>query len=504
MGTLSLFTNLLHGVTIKHILDKVLEEIQMKSGGRKYEDILQKISTMDSVENTGVTMAEKIQKRLEQGKQEFEVSVQAVLDALMKMGALDLSLGDNSRLITKVSGELFEVAGKIQEIAVVASQSTSEVAAAHGNLTENIGTVSDSSEQILKGIKESESQLKLVMEVSGKTIDNSMEMKTDMEKLLEVISNMNDVIASINGISAQTNLLALNASIEAARAGEAGKGFAIVAEEIRKLADETKVLTANMDGFVVSIQEASQQSSQSIDVTVSSLENINEHLKKVHETNVANKKSVEEISEAINTTAAASQEIYSSVVQLEDQAVKVEEETGILNEHAKIMKQVSDSLEEVIKPVASIENQLDDIAKRMGRMSEDAFYMPENQMFVNAVRSAISAHQNWVSTLEKIVTDGVVVPLQTDASKCGFGHFYYAMKPKNRQIKDVWDGIEAKHKELHGIGKSAIQAVWSENEMQAQKELEHAQQLSKEVVGDFEKILGIVEELDSKKERVFE
>ena len=96
----------------------------MKSGGRKYEDILQKISTMDSVENTGVTMAEKIQKRLEQGKQEFEVSVQAVLDALMKMSALDLSLGDNSRLITKVSGELFEVAGKIQEIAVVASQST--------------------------------------------------------------------------------------------------------------------------------------------------------------------------------------------------------------------------------------------------------------------------------------------------------------------------------------------------------------------------------------------
>ena len=345
--------------------------------------------------------------------------------------------------------------------------------------------------------------MKLVMEVSGKTIDNSREMKSDMEKLLEVISNMNEVIASINGISAQTNLLALNASIEAARAGEAGKGFAIVAEEIRKLADETKSLTANMDGFVASIQEASQQSSQSIDITVTSLENINEHLKKVHETNIANKKSVEEISEAINTTAAASQEIYSSVVQLEEQAVKVEEETGILNEQAKTMKQVSDSLEEIIKPVATIENQLDETAKRMGRMSEDVFYMLDNQMFANAIQAAISAHRNWVGTLEKIVTEGVVVPLQTDASKCGFGHFYYAMKPKHIEIKSLWDGIEAKHKELHGIGKSAIQAVWEENDTRAQEEMERACQFSQELIGDFEKILEIVEELDRKKERVF-
>ncbi len=475
----------------------------MMNGTKKYEEIIRNISSMTSVANDGVPEAEMIQKRLVQGKQEFELAVQAVLDALMKMSALDLSLGDNSKLVTSVSGELFEAAEKIQEIAVVASHSTSEVAAAHENLTENIETVSDSSGEILKGIKESESQLKLVMEVSGKTIDNSMEMKSDMEKLLEVISNMNEVIASINGISAQTNLLALNASIEAARAGEAGKGFAIVAEQIRKLADETKSLTANMDGLVTSIQEASQQSSQSIDVTVTSLEEINEHLKKVHKTNIENKNSVEEISEAINITAAASQEIYSSVVQLEEQAVKIEEETGTLNEQAKTMKQVSDSLGEIIKPVASIENQLDETAKRMGRMSEDVFYMLDNQMFANTIQAAILAHRNWVSTLEKIVTESIVVPLQTDASKCGFGHFYYAMKPKHIAIKDLWDGIEAKHKELHGIGKNVIQAVWDENDVRAREELEHANQISQELIGDFEKILEIVEELDQKKEQVF-
>lgn len=296
------------------------------------------------------------------------------------------------------------------------------------------------------------------MEVSGKTIDNSMEMKADMEKLLEIISHMNEVIAAINGISAQTNLLALNASIEAARAVEAGKGFAVVAEEIRNLADETKALLLIWMDFCQVF---------------------------------------------ITTTVSASQEIYSSVVQLEEQAVKVEEETVVLNEQANTMKQVSNSLEEIIKPVSVIESQMDETAKRMGRMSEDVFYMLDNQMFVNAVQGAITAHQNWVSTLEKIVTEGVIVPLQTDASKCGFGHSYYAMKPKNTQIKSVWDGIEAKHNELHGIGKSAIQAVWDEDEIKAQEELERAQQLSKEVIGEFQKILEIVEELERKKEQVF-
>lgn len=473
------------------------------NGRKKYEDILKNISTMVPIKDSSVPAAEDIQKRLGQGKKEFEISLQSVLDALMEMSALDLALSDNSKYITQASSKLSEVAAEIQDIVSVVSHGTKEVSNAQGELAEHIEKVSSSSEEIFKGITESESQLEKVMEVSGKTINNSMEMKADMEKLLQMISHMNEVIASINGISAQTNLLALNASIEAARAGEAGRGFAIVAEEIRELADQTKGLTANMDSFVASIQEASQQSSKSIDVTVSSLENINERLLNVQKVNTENKESIQNISEAINVTVAAGEEIYSSVLQLEEQAERVEEETVILNEQAGNMAQISDSLQEIIKPITAIESQMDDTAKRMGKMSEDVFYMLDNQMFMNSVRGAIIAHQKWVDILTEIVTEGAIIPLQTDATKCGFGHFYYSIKPKNPQVRSIWDGIEAKHKELHGIGKKALQAVWNGNDASAREAVEDARNRSKELIGEFQKMLSLVEELERQKEQVF-
>lgn len=474
----------------------------MKSS-RKYEAALKSISTMRPVKDNSIETAVNIQNRLVQGKQEFEAVVQNVLNALMKMSALDLALGDNSEILSEISESLFRAATDIQGAASSTTQGATEVVAAHENLTGTISQVSNNSEGILKGIKQSEGQLEEVIKVSDNTMNNSMEMKEDMEKLLEVIASMNEVIASINGISAQTNLLALNASIEAARAGEAGRGFAIVAEEIRELADETKSLTANMDEFVASIQKASQQSSKSIEVTVAYLKGMNQNLQDVLKSNHENKSSIEGIVDAITTTAAASQEIYSSIVEIENQVSKAEEDITHLNQQAQAMKQVSQSIKEITKPVTEIETQLDGTAKRLGKMTEDVFYMMDNQMFMSTIRGAILAHQKWVDILADIVENSAAIPLQTDASKCGFGHFYYSMHPKQQEVKAVWDGIESKHKELHGLGASAVQAVWEENTEKAHGDLARARELSKVLIQEFEKILKKAEELDKNQERIF-
>lgn len=93
------------------------------------------------------------------------------------------------------------------------------------------------------------------MELSAQqTVGSTTNLQKGIQMLEDKSHSITDIVSLIAQISSQTNLLALNASIEAARAGDAGKGFSVVAEEIRRLSEQTKNATSNIEQLIVQIQ----------------------------------------------------------------------------------------------------------------------------------------------------------------------------------------------------------------------------------------------------------
>lgn len=466
--------------------------------------VIYNIARMIPVEDGKNPDAAELQKRLRKGREDFNQLVKSVFSSVMKISALDLVMHDCTERMAEVNENLNKVSHEVVATARTTEENMSEVVSVHESFNENIQQVAELAGEMSSKVSESSKELNSIVERSEETMQTSDEMKRDMEQLVNVLNNMTEVINGINSISSQTNLLALNASIEAARAGDAGRGFAVVAEQIRNLADETQQLTASMGGLVGRIEEASKMTHQSLDKTAMEIGKMREDLFKVLDNNQKNERSIAEIADSVTTIAASGQEIFSSVTNVQEQVSMLTDECDHLNQQAEDVSRISEDLKVGMQPVAVVEKELDDTAKQMGSMVKDVFYMLDNQVFIMTVQNAVQAHQNWLKSLEKMVHTHQCTPLQTDDTKCAFGHFYYAMKPQNRGIASIWNGLGEKHRMFHSLGKNVISVIKQGDFGKAEKEYQRAADLSKDLIGEFNKIIDQAKVLEQNKLAVFE
>ena len=182
---------------------------------------------------------------------EMAASLDHTLDAI---GSVLLLVSDSSTRLAAASQQLNGAAEGMRENARLAAGQADGVVTSAGAVASSVDTVATGSSQMESAIREIAHNATEAARVAGQAVDVAEDTTRTVGKLGDSSAEIATVIKLINGIAEQTNLLALNATIEAARAGEAGKGFAVVASEVKELAQETARATEDISKRVEAIQ----------------------------------------------------------------------------------------------------------------------------------------------------------------------------------------------------------------------------------------------------------
>lgn len=249
-----------------------------------------------------------------------------------------------------------ESAQRLQEAATAMNEMNATVQ----EVARNAGSASTASSDTKQKAEAGEHVVQQVVQSIGEVQQVSLQLKDDMSQLNERAQDINRIMGVISDIADQTNLLALNAAIEAARAGEAGRGFAVVADEVRKLAEKTMTSTLDVSNAIRAIQESTDKSMSAVDNAVQRISEATElanqsgaALEEIVATVEATSDQVQAIAAASEEQSAASEEINRSIIEVNDMSRLTAEAMAEANQAVSDLANQAHKLTDLIQQMKS-------------------------------------------------------------------------------------------------------------------------------------------------------
>ncbi|GAA0498149.1 hypothetical protein Ade02nite_53260 [Paractinoplanes deccanensis] len=258
-------------------------------------------------------------------------------------------ISDHSRTLAGASHELTAASGRIAEAAAGASDQSDRVASAAEEVSLSVQTVAAGTEEMNAAIREISGSASQAAGVAATGVDSARQAGETIGKLGRSSAEIGEVVKLITSIAEQTNLLALNATIEAARAGEAGKGFAVVASEVKDLAQETAKATESIAARVQAIQQDTTAAIGAIDRITGIIGEVNEHSTTIAAAVEEQTATTAEMGRNITEAATGSGEIAEGVSGVAGSAQVTAEGVAEAQQTAEHLEAMSRELQEIVE-----------------------------------------------------------------------------------------------------------------------------------------------------------
>ncbi len=286
-----------------------------------------------------VTEARRIQQTIIQVAQDSSDVAQRVASTAEQLSA---QMATAEQGTSMVSVRIEEAATAMDEM----NNTVTEVAHSAGNAS---NVANEARTKADNGAKVVESVVKSI----GNVERQSTQLKHDMVQLGQQAESIGTIMNVISDIADQTNLLALNAAIEAARAGEAGRGFAVVADEVRKLAEKTMQATVEVGDAIRNVQNSVEQNMHNVDASVSNIATATEQAREAGT-------SLEEIVTLVDTSAD----------QIRAIATAAEEQSVTSDEISRTLVTVTTASSETAVGMQESAQAVNELAGQAGRLNE--------------------------------------------------------------------------------------------------------------------------------------
>lgn len=266
-------------------------------------------------------------------------------DLSRSAGVLKVAIDETVEGANKQAQQAAQIATAAEEM----SQTVTEIA-------RNSATASDSAKDAINVANKGKEVVVQSVDKISSAGSATQELASMIERLNSRVTEIGEIVSVISDIADQTNLLALNAAIEAARAGEQGRGFAVVADEVRKLAERTMKATTEISEKIKAVQDDSGQTAHSMErslnyVTdsVKFMETAKESLEHIVSSVQKTADEISQIAASVEEQSAASEEIARNIEDISIVAKKTQEATENLRNIFEGLNNLSQKLKSTIE-----------------------------------------------------------------------------------------------------------------------------------------------------------